>query len=98
MEDATVIVEATFGNCLTNAPSWGKRTSEDNCKYLHSTAIAWMREFPGVPWVFCDDRRMAEVTAFRILEQFWARHARERRQQTRKSVLKTRQTQPLFQE
>jgi len=36
--------------------------------------------------VFADDRRMAEQAAFRIIEKFWARHAKERRQQQRKLV------------
>ena len=86
MEAKAVVIEASFGECLFRAPEWGKRTSAENVKYLHSTYIAWQQEFPGVPWIFCDDRRMAEITAFRILEQFWARKAGERRQEKRKLV------------
>jgi hypothetical protein len=86
MDCKAVVIEASFGECLTEAPAWGKRTSLENAKYLHSTYISWQQEFPGVPWIFCDDRRMAEITTFRIIEQFWARHAKERRQQKRKLI------------
>ena len=86
MESKAVIIEANFGECLTSAPAWGVRTSLENAKYLHATYISWQQEFPGVPWIFCDDRRMAEITAFRIMEQFWARHAKERRQQKQKTI------------
>lgn len=94
MECKAVVIEASFGECLSNAPSWGVRTSAENAKYLHSTYIAWQQEFPGVPWIFCDDRRMAEITTFRILEQYWARHAGERRRQKREQLKAARP--PLF--
>jgi hypothetical protein len=94
MECKAVIVEASFGECLLQAPSWGKRSSAENAKYLHSSYIAWQQEFPGVPWIFCDDRQMAAVTCFRMLEQFWARHAGERRKKKRE--LSRAERQPLF--
>ena len=86
MEAKAIIVEASFGLCLDEAPTWGVRTARENAKYLHATYIAWQQEFPGVPWIFCDDKEMAAVTAFRMMEQFWFRHAKERRQQQRKLV------------
>lgn len=85
MESAAVVIEASLGDCLANAPQWGKRTASENAKYLHATAIAWQQEF-RVPWIFCDDRRLAELTAFRLLEKFWERTAKERRQQARERV------------
>ena len=87
MDCKAVIVEATFGDCIFDAPEWGTRSAGENSKYLHSTYIAWQEEFPGVPWIFCDDKQMAAVTAFRILEQFWSRHAKERRQQQREQAI-----------
>ena len=81
MECTAVIVEGTLGECLGNVPSWGKRTAGENAKYLHSTYIAWQQEFRRVPWIFCDDPRSAEITALRILEQFWARKQKMRKQQ-----------------
>ncbi len=73
MECSAVVVEASIGDVLEQAPQWGKRTREENAKYLLSTAIAWQQEFRGVPWLFLSDRRMAEVVALRILEQWWSR-------------------------
>jgi hypothetical protein len=78
-ECKAVVVEASLGECLEQSPEWGKRTAAENSKYLFSTYLAWVEEFPGVPWIFAADRRMAEVTAFRILEKYWARMAKQRR-------------------
>jgi hypothetical protein len=80
IECKAVIVEANLSQCLEDAPQYGVRTSAENAKYLFSTYLSWLEEFPGVPWIFMPDRRMAEVAAFRIMEKFWARHAKERRQ------------------
>jgi hypothetical protein len=78
-ECKAVVVESSLGDCIDNAPEWGKRSAEENAKYLFSTYLAWVEEFPGVPWIFAADRRMAEVAAFRILEKFWARVSRKKR-------------------
>ena len=94
LECKAVIVEASLDDCLESAPSWGVRTPAENAKYLFSTYLAWLEEFPGVPWVFLRDRRMAEVACFRILEKYWARMAKERRRQQREQLRAARQ--PLF--
>jgi hypothetical protein len=78
-ECKAVVVEATLGDCLEHAPEWGKRSSAENSKYLFSTYLAWLEEFPAVPWVFLNDRRMAEVTVLRILEKYWSRMSRKKR-------------------
>ena len=85
MESAAVVVEASLGECLENAPEWGKRTASENAKYLLATFLAWQQEF-HVPWIFCDDRRLAEIAAFRLLEKFWHQTEKERRQQAREHV------------
>lgn len=77
-ECKAVVVEATMGECVFSAPEWGKRTAAENSKYIHSTYLAWIVEFPGVPWIFCNDRRHAEVVTFRLLESYWARARRQR--------------------
>jgi hypothetical protein len=76
MECKAVVVEATLGQCLDLAPCWGVRSSSENRKYLFSTYMAWQQEF-RVPWIFCDEREMAAVMCFRILEKFWHRHRKE---------------------
>jgi len=77
LECKAVIVEAPLGRCLESCPQWGVRTSAENGKYLMSTYLAWQQQF-RVPWIFCEDREMAAVTAFRIMEQFWSRATRRR--------------------
>ncbi len=86
MECKAIVVEASLGECLEQSPSWGVRDGITNAKYLFSTYLSWLEEFPAVPWVFADDRRMAEVAAFRIMEKFWARMSKERRQQERAAM------------
>mgnify|MGYP000896174624 CR=1 FL=1 len=67
---AAVVVEAPLGECLDLAPCWGKRSSEENKKYLLATYLSWSNTF-RTPWHFCADRSMAEVVTLRILEKFW---------------------------
>lgn len=76
---ASVIVEANWEDVLRLAPSWGKRSSEENAKYLMATYISWRRKYRGVQWEFCSTRELAEVTAFRSLEQWWAEEQRQQR-------------------
>jgi len=87
IECKAVIIEATLDDCLENAPCWGKRSESQNAMYLNQTYLAWQQEFPGVPWIFRRDRRLAEITAFRIFEQFWHRTAKERRQEARRKAV-----------
>lgn len=99
MECSAIVVEASLSDVLNYAPEWGKRTASENAKYLLSTTIAWQQEFRGVPWLFMEDRRLAEITAFRILEQWWAReqrHARTRKRATRIGRKHYQKPQPLF--
>lgn len=95
MECKAVVIEANLDKCLSEAPEWGKRSAAENAKYLFATLLSWQQEYP-VQWIFCEDRRFAEITAFRIIEQFWHRTASERRQQKRKLVLES-QSLLLFQ-
>jgi hypothetical protein len=80
MQCKAVVVEATLGQCLEMAPCWGVRSEAANAKYIYSTALAWMEEFP-VSWIFCDDRQMAAVTTFRLLEKFWARMQKKKKRE-----------------
>lgn len=86
MSCKAIVIEAGIGEILDNAPAWGSRSPGEQAKYIHATWIAWQQEFPGVPWLFCDSRRLAEITAFRILEQWWAREQRHRRQRVKEGA------------
>jgi hypothetical protein len=90
LECRAVVVEASLAECINSVPQWGTRSAEENAKYLYSTFLSWSQQF-RVPWYFCDDRRLAEVTAFRIMEQFWDRHRSEyrKRQKTAAQPLLT---------
>lgn len=68
---AAVIVECTEPELYINAPEWGQKTAAENAKTLGRTIDSWRIQFNRVQWVFCEDRRMAEVKAFRLLDKFW---------------------------
>lgn len=79
-ECAAVVVECSFGELLARAPEYdlGKKTAKLNRKILARSIIAWHQTYP-VPWLFCDDRRAAEVITFRWMERFWEKHKPKRR-------------------
>lgn len=79
VECAAVVVECSLGELLKQAPEHdlGKKTGLCNRKILARSINAWIQDY-GVPWLFCDDRRMAEVMTFRFLERFWKKHKPKR--------------------
>jgi len=72
MDAAAVVVEAPLGYVLATAPQWGKKSAAENAVALHSTILSWSQQY-RVPWYFCDDRRLAELTAFRLMFSFYQR-------------------------
>lgn len=80
MESSVVIVEATLGTLMTQAPSHGVKPVELNGKIFVRSVISYQQRFPRVQWIFADTPRMAETLAFRWLERFW-RKEYERAQQ-----------------
>lgn len=66
-----VIVEETFGACLRNPPDYGRMKPEHKSKTLARSVLAFQQRFPLVQWCFADDRRLAEVVAYRWMERFW---------------------------
>ncbi len=75
VECAAVVVECSFGELLERAPEFdqGKKTAKLNRKILARSVIAWQQDY-AVPFIFCDDRRSAEVVTFRWLERFFEKH------------------------
>lgn len=77
-----VIVESSLEILLRLAPEHGKKTASQNRKTLYRSILSWQCSYP-VPWFFCDSRRLAEITCFRLLERFWRKYgkpyAREQR-------------------
>lgn len=70
METSLVVVECSLSDLIRLAPARGKRTAAQNAKALHRSVIAFMQDY-RVPWAFCDNRRLAEVTTYRFFERFW---------------------------
>lgn len=70
LPSSAIVVECTLGELIRSAPSRGKKSAGQNAKILHRQVMAWMDDF-RVPWLFCDNRRLAEVTTFRWLYRYW---------------------------
>lgn len=83
LPSSAVVVECTLGELLLRAPSRGKKSAGENAKILHRQVMAWMDDY-RVPWVFCDNRRLAEITTFRWLYRYW-RHRREEQKRAEKA-------------
>lgn len=70
MPSSAVVIECTLGELIKSAQSRGKKSAGENAKILHRQVMAWMDDF-RVPWIFCDNRRLAEITTFRWLYRYW---------------------------
>lgn len=70
IECGLVLVECSFTELICKAPQYGRRTANQNAKALSRSVLAYMQDY-RVPWLFCDDRRAAEIHAFRWLERWW---------------------------
>jgi len=66
MRRAMVVVEAGWEEALKRPPERSKLRP----KVVFRTALSWFVKY-GVPWQFCDGRRLAEVYTFRFLEKAW---------------------------
>lgn len=93
IEAGLVVVECSFMELIANAPGYdaidcarryGKKSVSHNAKSLSRSVLAFMDEYK-VPWLFCDDRRMAEIHAFRWLERWW-RKQREKEKAEEKAA------------
>lgn len=67
LQFAAVVVEADWSEILNRPPLY----SELPPKIVHRSVLAWQQRYPRVHWWMMPDRRLAEVTTFRILERFW---------------------------
>jgi hypothetical protein len=78
LPSSAVIVECSFAQAIATCRDTPNKSSKENQKIFFRQTLAWMDDF-RVPWIFCDDRRMAEVTTFRWLERQWRKQAAERK-------------------
>ena len=63
---AAVVIEEDIAPLLRTPPLW----TNINPKTVERTWQSWLVKY-GVPWIFCMDRRLAEIRTFRILEKYW---------------------------
>ncbi len=68
MDAAAVVVEAGWSEILEDPPAWSKLPP----KTVFRSIISWQQRFPRVHWWMMPDRRLAEITTFRILEKYYA--------------------------
>lgn len=66
MEHAAIVVEGSWEDVFLRPPS------NVNPKTIHRTVISWSMKHRA-HWHFVGNRRLAEITTFRILEWFWRR-------------------------
>lgn len=67
MQFSVVIVEASLETIISRPPPNTRVVP----KSIYSSIIAYQQRFQRTHWVLCDSRRLAEKTAFRILERYW---------------------------
>jgi hypothetical protein len=79
---AAVVVEATLGHVIATVPARGRKSAAENAKISHRQVLAWLQDY-RVPWLFCDSRRMAEASAFRILERAWRNETKQKKRRSK---------------
>lgn len=67
---AAIIIECTFGTLIASAKSRGARSETALRRELHRQLLAWQQDY-RIPFIFCDDRRLAEVSAFHVIRRAW---------------------------
>ncbi|MEL6898593.1 MAG: hypothetical protein AAFP90_21050 [Planctomycetota bacterium] len=75
MPSSAVIVECTFGAAIEAMHSRGKKSAAENKRIFHRQVMAWQDDY-RVPWLFCDNRRLAEISTFQWLRRQW-KHAQK---------------------
>jgi hypothetical protein len=88
-----IVIESGFDACLVEMSSRGKKSKEQNQKIFHRQVLAWMDDY-RVPWIFCGNRRLAEITTYRWLERQW----KHRRAQQKQAVTNSKSFNEAFSE
>lgn len=89
-----VVVECTFADLVRSAPSWGGNTRIQNARILYTSVIAYQQDY-RVPWLFCEDRRQAEIATFRWFWRWW-RKGRKRERTVRRAPITRPAAAELF--
>lgn len=73
IETAAVVIEGTMAGCMRDIQARGKRSVGDLRKTFHRQVLAWSQDY-RIPFHFCDSPRLAQLTAFAIMQRHF-RHA-----------------------
>lgn len=73
-----IVTECTLGQAIERMPENGKKSKSENQKIFFRQVMAWLADY-GVPWIFCDTRRLAEQVTFRHLERTRRKLAEEQK-------------------
>ena len=79
LPSCAIIVECSFTQAISSCRETPNKTAKQNSKIFYRQVLAWMDDY-RVPWVFCDDRRHAEITCFRWLERQYRKRRAEQKQ------------------
>jgi hypothetical protein len=69
LQSSIVIIEGCLQGCLANPPAYSHKPKDVLAKQFHRKVLALMQDH-GVPFLFCNTRRLAEISAYRYLERF----------------------------
>lgn len=72
---ACVVIEASLADAIKDPPLWSSLPS----KVVHRTWVSWLARY-RVPWCWAENRRLAELTTFRLLEKFWGQQQERERE------------------
>lgn len=72
---ACVVIEASMERAVKQPPE----RSRLNPKAVYRTCLSWQMRY-GVPWMWVEDRRLGEITTFRILETFWKQQQKQKKE------------------
>lgn len=71
MYRSAVVVEGSMGTVFLTPYETTHKTAYENQGTIYRTLLSWQQKY-CVPWFFCDTRRFAEITTFRLLEGWFA--------------------------
>jgi len=69
MDAAIVIIEGSLQACMAETPEYSSKPPNVLTKLFHRRSLALIQDY-GVPFLFCDTRRLAEISAYRFLERY----------------------------
>lgn len=78
IDSPLVLVECSIATLLQQAPSYGKKTAQQNAKIMFRSILAYQQDYK-VPWQFCDGRGLAEQAAYWFLHRWWEKNVKPTR-------------------